>query len=128
MNGLTKICFDTCAAVNLEQNNRPINDIIAAFKGAELYMSVIARTEFMSKRVMTPEEKARRREFLSKVQPVPYLLPIEEETICLRRATRLKLPDAIIAATAIKIGAVLLTADDHFKNIDWPGLSVEYIT
>jgi predicted nucleic acid-binding protein len=124
MNGPTKVCFDNCAAVNTLENSHPVDSIIMDFKGAELYMSVIAHTEFLSKRNMTTVEEARRREFLTKVQIVPYSRSIEEETIKLRRATRLKLPDAIIAATAVRLGATLLTEDGHFDAIDWPGLRI----
>lgn len=44
---------------------------------------------------------------------------IADKTIELRKAYRIKLPDAIIAATALVYGLVLVTRNtDDFKNID----------
>jgi predicted nucleic acid-binding protein len=63
----------------------------------------------------------------SQCPPVPedLLCSCEEEAIKLRQYTNLKLPDAIIAATAVKMGAVLLSYDNHFDNLAWPGLTVK---
>jgi predicted nucleic acid-binding protein len=43
------------------------------------------------------------------------------------RNTTLQLPDAIIAATAVVLGATLLSNDDHLKNLIWPGYTVQAI-
>ena len=42
---------------------------------------------------------------------------VKEEAIRLRRKSRLKLPDAIIAATAICHHAVLVTNDKELQNV-----------
>lgn len=48
---------------------------------------------------------------------------VVEQTIALRRAVKIKTPDAIIAATALTYGLTLITRNiSDFKNI--PGLSV----
>jgi predicted nucleic acid-binding protein len=73
---------------------------------------------------MTSAEASKRQAFLDAVRIVPFNLAIQDETVSIRRAGRLKLPDAIIAATAVKLGAVLLTADEHFERLDYPGLCV----
>jgi predicted nucleic acid-binding protein len=49
---------------------------------------------------------------------------VEHAAIALRRATRLKLPDAIVAATAWAGGMVLLTSDQKMLNLEWPGLEI----
>ncbi|GHU51681.1 hypothetical protein FACS1894200_12080 [Spirochaetia bacterium] len=45
---------------------------------------------------------------------------IKKQTIALRRSTKIKLPDAIIAATSIALNAVLLTHDDQLLKLSWP--------
>ncbi|WP_211235260.1 PIN domain-containing protein [Runella zeae] len=42
---------------------------------------------------------------------------IKEITKQIRRNYRLKLPDAIVAATAIFLGIALISADNHFKQV-----------
>jgi predicted nucleic acid-binding protein len=49
---------------------------------------------------------------------------IENETLNIRRNTTLKLPDAIIAATAVAIGAEVVTSDLHFMKCAYPKLRV----
>jgi predicted nucleic acid-binding protein len=73
---------------------------------------------------LRPEEESKRQAFIKAMTLVPFSTAIQDETAAIRRATRLKLPDAAIAATAVKLEAVLLTEDDHFDGLDWPGLTV----
>ncbi len=47
----------------------------------------------------------------------PSQTDIVDLTINLRQKYNLKLPDAIIAATAIQCNAELITSDDHFAKI-----------
>ena len=41
--------------------------------------------------------------------------------------TMLKLPDCIVAATAIALNAVLMTADKKLLGLSWPGLQTQQI-
>jgi predicted nucleic acid-binding protein len=50
---------------------------------------------------------------------------VKKEAIALRRTTGLKLPDCIVAATAIALNSVLLTADSGLLRLDWPGYNVK---
>jgi hypothetical protein len=51
---------------------------------------------------------------------------VEKLTVAIRRDFRpkIKLPDCIVAATAILLGATLLTDDDSLKGLVWPGYTV----
>lgn len=61
-------------------------------------------------------------EFIKFAQVVNLDSKIVAECVQLRRAKKIKLPDAIIAATAITQNLTLLTSDTDFKNI--PNLKV----
>ena len=50
---------------------------------------------------------------------------IKKETIILRRNTKLKLPDCIIAATTIALNAVLLTADTELLRLNYSGYTAK---
>ena len=56
------------------------------------------------------------RKFLKGCMIVDISEEIREQTIRIRRSKKIKLPDAIIAATAIKCGVPLLTADTGLFN------------
>ena len=116
MNG-TNIVFDTCAVINLIDRHSSL-----VIDDAQFFTSVIVRMELLSKRIMSDEDEQDIREFLDDVIIVPLNEEIEEKAIELRRNTTLKLPDSIVAATAIVLDAILLTDDTHLLNLSWPGL------
>ena len=58
--------------------------------------------------------------FLERVETVDLQIgnnALLEKVISLRQQHRLKLPDAVIAASAVVKDAVLVTADRHFENL-----------
>ncbi len=75
------------------------------------YVSVITEMELLSYPALTAADEAAIRDFLTDVTIVDLNQEIKVSTIALRRTHRLKLPDAIIAATAQHLRAVLLTND-----------------
>jgi predicted nucleic acid-binding protein len=77
---------------------------------------------------MTIEEEAATRDFLSGCAVIDITPEIREKAILIRRfRKRLKLPDAIIAATAIELTSTLLSTDDHFRDFSWPGFCLQTI-
>jgi predicted nucleic acid-binding protein len=123
MNGPIEYLFDTCAAVDFLDN--PAARIWPGdLKNARRSASVITRMELLSRPDMSREDEDDRRRFLSQVRVVPLAAQIEEEAVRIRRQTRRKLPDCIIAATAVVSGATLLSGDSHLTGMDWPGLTV----
>ena len=88
----------------------------------ELCASVITRMELLSFHGVTPEEENQIRDFLDAVSVLPLDTDVENTAIQLRRATRRKMPDAIVAASAIVSKAVLVTYDRELINTVFPGL------
>jgi predicted nucleic acid-binding protein len=84
---------------------------------AELLVSTITRMELLSFPDITDEEKQRVSEILAQLNKVGIDDQIEDTAISIRSAARLKLPDAVIAATASIQGAILVTADDDFDRV-----------
>ncbi len=71
-------------------------------------------------------EEAQCREFLSSFAIVPFDQPVAEEAVRIRRSSRIKLPDAIVRASAKVNAALLVTrnkkdfpADDPFVRIPY---------
>jgi predicted nucleic acid-binding protein len=61
---------------------------------------------------LTQTEEKTIRNFLDEIQIVEITPDVRDSAIRLRRDHRLKLPDAIIAATALTFNALLLTNDN----------------
>jgi hypothetical protein len=73
--------------------------------------------ELLGKRDLSIEEDETIRKMLSISVKINYNQDITDLTINLRRKEGLKLPDAIIAATAQYLKLPLLTADKAFSEI-----------
>jgi len=81
-------------------------------------VSIITEIELLSFSGISAEEEQKIRDLLLLLDRVHLTDAVRDETIRLRRKNRLKLPDAIIAASALIQGAVLLTNDQAFSSID----------
>jgi predicted nucleic acid-binding protein len=79
--------------------------------------------ELLSFPTITSEEEQAVNEFLDCVNVMPLDDRIEDIAIHLRRAARNRLPDAIIAATAIRLDATLVTHDADLAKITYPDLN-----
>jgi len=106
MNG-PEYLADTNAVIYLLSGN----DCMRPYLGKRLAVSVISMMELLSFAGITPEEEKTIRNFLSNCDLLRIGDDVRENAITLRKQYRLKLPDAIIAATAVVNDLPLLTAD-----------------
>jgi predicted nucleic acid-binding protein len=83
-------------------------------------VSVITQMELLSWPSLTTEETKRVNAFLSTLTLCDLTLAVRVRAISLRREERLKLPDAIICATALELGVELWTNDTRLAKV--PGL------
>ena len=120
MNG-ERYLLDTNAVIQLFGGNRAVEQMLNM--SDFVAMSVVTEFEFLSYPALTDADRSQYqafREFLH-----VYDVPSDDEIltqmiVSARQRHGLKLPDAIIAATARKNGLTLLTADDHFKKLKSP--------
>jgi predicted nucleic acid-binding protein len=122
MNG--KIVFDTCDILNFVNKKSRALDLNTLFTGDSRFISIITKLELLKYPDITADEEKRILSFLPGIIVLPITVAIEQETIEISRKTKLKLPDAIIAATAIVIGAELVTTDPHFLKCTYTKLRV----
>ena len=117
-----KLVLDTNAVIALINGGSITGETRTALDEAEVSVSIITRIELYAKPDITPEEIRSVSRFLSAVSVIPLNDLIEVETILLRRRyPKRKLPDCIIAATAVVAGAVLLTDDPHLLHLSFRG-------
>lgn len=85
-------------------------------------ISIVTRIELLTK-TEPAAEYATMQSFVQSVDVLPLDEPVTQHTIGLRQQHRVKLPDAIIAATALAHGLTLLTRNSNdFKAV--AGLAV----
>lgn len=80
-------------------------------------ISIITEIELLSYPSIQSDEVNTIQNFVNDVTVVELKNSIKTETIALRRKYNLKVPDAIIAATALKIAAPLLTNDKKLLSV-----------
>lgn len=84
---------------------------------ARYFISVISEMELLSYPSLDAEALAQIRSFLSEVSVVQLTEDIRELAVDLRRQHGLKLPDAIVAATALSLHAQLVTNDTRLLRV-----------
>ena len=89
------------------------------------FVSIISWMEVMTG-ARTPEDEATRRGFLSHFEILPLTELVAEQAVALRRAHRLKLPDAVILATASVANCLLVSRNTKDFPSGQPGLRFPY--
>lgn len=108
--------LDTNAVINLHKGllKEPLPQ-------GSMAISFITEIELRSFSGLLSEQEAWLVRFLADIPSIGLSHDIKETAIRLRRHYRLKIPDAIISASASTLGAVLLTNDEQLHEL--PGLT-----
>jgi len=110
--------LDTNAVISLLGGNQKL---VALLTEAEwVGMSVINKLEFLSFPTISKNDIFLFDSLLTNVDVIPVSdkdSQLIDEIIKLRSVKNLKLPDAIIAATAIKYDATLISGDKSFQSV-----------
>lgn len=118
-----KAVFDTNILIDYLNGIEDARDMMAT---VDLKLvSVITYIEVLVGAKDVDEEKAIRG-FLGAFEIVDLSADIGRETIAVRRRHRLKIPDAIVYATARTEGCVLVTRNTKDMKPSWPDILVPY--
>ena len=105
-----------------------LNGVVEAAKELESHevrtISIITRMEVLVG--MRPKTEVVTKAFLSSFDHLPLDDRIAERAVDIRRTKRIKLPDAIIAATADIHGLLLVTCDTSDFGPDGPEVRMPY--
>jgi predicted nucleic acid-binding protein len=104
---------------------RHLNDGSSVLGKGKRFISVITEMEVLAKPHISPEAEQKALRFIKGFTIVPLSDAIKHMAIRIRRegSPRLKLPDAIVAATAVILDAQLITADEKLRRLVWPGFN-----
>ena len=108
------IVIDTSLIINLFNGVTEVQQLI---DGRNLFVSIISEIEVLSFFGLSITDKELIKDFLSKCHIVDIEPAIKDLTINIRSNTKIKLPDAVIAATAIYYDLPLFTIDKGFKRL-----------
>jgi hypothetical protein len=118
MSGEGRYLLDTNAILSLLGGNRLLSDKLdhASWIG----ISVVSYLEFLGLEGLPDCDRDAFMDFCGRVEVIPLTREDEglvKQTLDLRSRYRLKLPDAIIGATALSCDAVLVTNDTDFAKV-----------
>jgi predicted nucleic acid-binding protein len=119
MSGL-KYLLDTNFILGLMKSDPSVLGMIASqeiLASECAYSSAVTRMELLGYPGITDEEAVRAQTRLAQLTHVAVTRDIEDAALALRRLRRVKLPDAIIAATARCRGLELLTLDIGLRSV-----------
>jgi len=112
MNGIDYFVDTNCFIYFLDEH-----PLLSPFKDSAWAYSVITKMELLSKKGLTVKQDLIIRKLLDSCFKIDIFDEVTELAVKLRRKYALKLPDAIIAASAQYIQLPILTADKALSKI-----------
>lgn len=112
----TNVVFDTNALINFFNGHPALQQYI----NSSLFISVLSIIEFLSYPKITQADKIMLFQFLKNVKIVDLRssdTTFIQQISTVRSNYKIKLPDAVIAATALSKNAILVTNDRDFTKI-----------
>lgn len=116
----TDYLIDTNTVIYLLDGKLPV--VAETFLGGIIddvcQLSVISQIELLSWQAITPESRMLLETFVANCRIIDLSAAVVQQTIQLRQTYRMKLPDAIIAATALVNQCTLISRNDSdFRKI-----------
>ena len=109
-----EILVDTNIILYLLSGNNTIEELL---NGKNVYISFITELELLGFKDLSPTEEKGIVSLLKECVVISINNRIKEKYIEIKKKYKLKLPDAIIAATAIVLNIPLVSADKQFKTV-----------
>lgn len=109
-----EILVDTNIILHLLDGSDTLVEIL---QGKDIYISFITELELLGYKDISESQEQQISEVLNDCSVIQMNNLIKEKYIKIKRAYSIKLPDAIIAATALVFDMPFITADNGFKKI-----------
>ena len=115
MSGTKSILLDTNILIYFLEGNPELTNIL---NNERISISFISEIEILSHPNISFNDIQIIKDMLNNCEIIETSTSIKSTAIYIRRNYKLKLPDAIIAATAISLNLKLITSDKAFQKID----------
>ena len=93
------------------------DELASILNQMQLYVSVITEIELLGYKEISNDDKVKIKYFLSECIIVPLNDEIKNLCIAIKQTSKVKTPDAIVAATSIYNQIPLITSDKGFEKI-----------
>jgi len=110
----SKFIIDTNIILYILNGNEKLAETL---NNKEIYVSFITELELLGYKGITKKDKNTIRKFLSECTIIDINENIKDLILGIKQTQKVKLPDAIIAATALFLDISLVTADKGFIKI-----------
>lgn len=120
MNG-NSVVLDTNIVLYLLNGDRVLSGMLYQKK---LYISFISQLELFGFRGITTQQQIEISKFIQDCIVIDINEEIKNEVISLRKATKLKLPESIVLATARYLSLPLITSDADYKATGFPEIII----
>lgn len=117
----TRFLLDTNVIIDTLNCNLDLLAFLNNHPNCEVYINPVVEIEVLAKGDMNEQEEAAARTLLDSFKRAEIDKPTCEMAIQIRRAKELRLPDALIAASAITINATVLSNDSRLRDYKRPG-------
>lgn len=109
-----ELLVDTNILLYLLKGNDTLEGIL---QGKSLYVSFLTELELIGYKHITEKEERQIAQVLNECLIVPLNSSIKQHYVQIRKQYHLKLPDAIVAATALSLNLPLITSDKQFRTV-----------
>jgi predicted nucleic acid-binding protein len=116
MSGNNKVILDSNILIYLSQNKLTTKEVFN--DNHEYYVSIISYMEILSYNFSSKEEEKLIYKLLSFFEIIDITKSIADRVIDLKKQRKIKLPDAIIVATALHKDFTLYTNDKQLHSIE----------
>lgn len=111
----TKLFVDTNIILYLLNGDETLSEFL---NGRQVYLSFVTELELLGYPGLSEKDRKTIQSFLSQCKITDINKTIKEEVIRLRSVYKIKLPDAIVVASAIYLDLPLITSDTGFKKLE----------
>jgi predicted nucleic acid-binding protein len=117
----TRFILDTNVVIDTLNNDLDLLAFLDDFPDCEVYINPVVEIEVLSKPDMSGQEEATARTLLDLFKWVGIDKLTCDIAVQIRRTKELRLPDALIAASAIVLNAIVLSNDSHLRDYQRSG-------
>ena len=118
-----RFMLDTNVIIDTLNNDLDLLAFLETLPDCEIYINPVVAIEVLAKAGMSKDEEAAARALLDSFKWTEIDKAVCEVAVQIRRAKELRLPDALIAASAIVLNAIVLSNDSHLRDYKHSGYS-----